>query len=120
MNDPMIDFINSMYDQKITELNAQIQSEIDKHAYQPTFNIAFQELNILYVKKAEFINSERHKFISIWNSHMHNQDMINFMSIGHQMNEIKKMNRKSYDHIVDKAFAVDSPLSLYKFKYASK
>jgi hypothetical protein len=34
------------------------------------------------------------------------------------MSQIKIYDKKKYDYIVDKAFAIDTPLSMFKFKYA--
>jgi hypothetical protein len=120
MSDPVVNLINAIYDRKLSDLNLQIQNEISKQLGSPTFNIFFQEINVLYLKQVDLINIERNLHINNWGNHIYTQDFKQFLDIGKQMSEMKNSSRKSYDYIVDKAFAIDTPLSLYKFKYASK
>ena len=120
MNDSTIDFINAMYNQKISNLKLQIRSELAKYIASPTYDLFYKYISDLYVEQVDLINIERRSCINILSEHLYTQDFNIFMNIGKQMYEIKHLNKKSYDHIVDKAFAIDSPLSLYKFKYASK
>ena len=118
MNDPSINLVNAMYDQKIEDLRFQIRSEVAKHISSPTYDVFYKHINEIYIKQVEAINIERRSCINILSEHLYTQDFNIFMNIGQQMYEIKHLNKKSYDHIVDKAFAVNTPLSLYKFKYA--
>lgn len=120
MSDPVINLINAIYDKKISDLNLQVQSEITKHSNSITFNSFFLDINTLYLKQVELINVERRIHIANWDNHLYTQDFKNFMEIGKQMNEIKIRDKKSHEHLVDRAFAINTPLSLYKFKYASK
>jgi hypothetical protein len=118
MNDPTIDFINVMYDQRIENLKLQIRSEVAKYISSPTYNLFYKQMSELYIKQVESINIERRSCINIVSEQLYTQDFNSFMYIGEQMYEIKHLDKYNYDYIVDKAFCIDTPLSIFKFKYA--
>lgn len=118
MNNPTISFINSMYDKKIYDLKLQVRSEVSKYISSPKNESFYTQINDIYNKQVELINIERKGCISILCEHMYIQEFNNFMSIGAHMYQLKKSDKKNYEFIVDKAFATDSSLSMYKFKYA--
>jgi len=121
MNDPSvnyINFINIMYDKKISDLKHNIRSEVVKHISSPTYDMFYKHINEIYLKQVELINIERRSCINILNEQMYIQDFRTFMSIGHYMSQIKSIDKKKYEFIVDKAFCIDTPLSMFKFKYA--
>jgi hypothetical protein len=118
MNDPTIDFINVMYDQRIENLKLQVRSEIAKHILSPTYNTFYNHIRNLYAEQVELINIERRNCINILSEQLYAQDFNSFMNIGNQMSQINIYDKKNYEYIVDKAFAIDTPLSIFKFKYA--
>jgi hypothetical protein len=118
MNDPSINLVNAMYDQKIEDLRFQIRSEVAKHISSPTYDVFYKHINEIYIKQVEAINIERRNCINILSEHLYTQDFNSFMNIGNQMSQIKMYDKKKYDFLVDQAFAVNTPLSLFKFKYA--
>ena len=118
MNDPTIDFINSMYNQKISNLKLQIRSELAKYIASPTYDLFYKYISDLYVEQVDLINVERRNCINVVSEHLYTQDFSSFMNIGNQMSQIKMYDKKKYEFLVDQAFCVDTPLSIFKFKYA--
>ena len=118
MNDPTIDFINVMYNQRIENLKIQIRSEVAKYISSPTYDLFYKQMSELYIKQVESINIERRSCINILSEHLYTQDFNSFMNIGQQMSQIKMYDKKKYDFLVDHAFSVNTSLSLFKFKYA--
>lgn len=119
MNNAMVDYINTIFDNKISEINRSFEKKISENIHNPIFTAFLHDVNMLQLKNIEIINIERNKCFYMWNEYLKNQEFENFISIGQEMYKIKHSDRKSYDHIVDKAFSSENPLSLYKFKYAS-
>ena len=118
MNDPTITLVNAMYDQRIENLRNQIRSEIAKYISSPSYDLFYKQMNELYIKQAEAINLERRSCINILSEQLYTQDFNSFMNIGNQMSQIKMYDKRKYDFLVDQAFAVNTSLSLFKFKYA--
>ena len=118
MNDPTIDFINTMYNQKIENLKRHIRSEVAKHISSPSYDSFYKHISDLYAEQVRLINIERRNCINILSEYLYTQDFVSFIDIGNQMSQIKIYDKKKYDYIVDKAFAIDTPLSMFKFKYA--
>lgn len=118
MNNSIISLINIMYDKKISDLNLKIQDEIDRNIFNPNISDLTYEINLFYLKQVELINLERRNYFNIMKEYLNIQELDKFNSIGTQMSHIKSLNKKHYEYIVDKAFCMDTSLSLYKFKYA--
>ncbi len=114
----VIDTVNYIYDQKILELRELFQFEIEKFNEKIISKEYFDYVFEIYHKKVNDINIERLSFIENFNKNLYIMEMNNFLSIGERMKELKYQNRKEYNYIVDKAFAINTPLSMFKFKYA--
>ena len=118
MNSIVADAINYIYDQKILELRNHIQIDIEKFNAKLISKEYFDYTFEIYRKKIMNINTERLIFLQNLNKTLQDQETINFLSTGERMRELRVHNRGYYNYVVDKAFALNTPLSTYKFKYA--
>ena len=119
MNNSVIsETINYIYEQKISELRIHFQIDIEKFNNKLITKEYFDYVFEIYHKKINDINLEKISFLENFNRKMYIQEMKDFLTIGEKMQEFKYQNKKYYDYIVDRAFAINTPLSMYKFKYA--
>jgi hypothetical protein len=114
----VVDTINYIYDKKILELRELFQIEIQKFNEKIISKEHFDIIFEIYHKKINDINMERIIFIENFNKSIYTMEMNNFLLIGERMKELKYQNGKEYNYVVDKAFAINTPLSMFKFKYA--
>jgi hypothetical protein len=117
-NSVVADAINYIYEQKISELRIHFQIDIEKFNNKLITKEYFDYVFEIYNKKINDINIERISFLEKFNQKIHIQEMNSFLSIGERMKDLKSQNKQYYNYIVDKAFAINTPLSMFKFKYA--
>jgi hypothetical protein len=117
-NSVVIDTINYIYDQKILELRNNFQNDIEKFNKKLISKEYFDYVFEIYNKRINDINLEKVLFLENLNKKLYIQDINNFLIVGERMKDLKSNNKKYYNYIVDKAFAINTPLSMFNFKYA--
>ena len=108
---------NSIYNKRLSDARLEYDIEISKCIITNNHLLLIQ-VNENYRKKVDTINLEYQKYNQLVYTYAEEQEKVDFMEVGQKMSLLKNLNKNYYNYVVDRAFSYDSPLSLFKFKYA--
>ena len=110
---------NVIHERKINEANLEYEINFGRCIASKNQSL-LSKVHDDYMKKLKDIEDEYNRYNAAVQGLIMVQEFCDFLEIGKRMSMIKSYDKNHYNYIVDRAFACDTPVSLFKFKYASK